>query len=349
MSDQAVQSIESSFGDESGKPRTLRKRASYRITYEPAFVELPNEIPLKWNSVVAPPGYTYVEPGKPLLTEQCKKLSKERGKTIYFVSQSRRNEGTDLNNSLMRNGFHFDTIVVADACKAFGYQVRRTQADAENHQTHAAQFLHEHSPHGALVSSAPLAGHEAADDRISKALQMVQDMFPKIPSADLCKVVNHAFREGTGRVGDATHIPLPRQVQLAVCSHIRHCHTDYDAIIRKTSREEARKFIKERVLAKIKEWRGEDPGAPILEEVVREVIVLDDEEDDKRDEELSEGRNGEGAQEDDYDDNGSAQSDCSIEILSSRRISTVEGDSFDDGRPPKRLKGDDAHNPIEIS
>ena len=112
-----------------------------------------------------------------------------------ILQQSRRDEGIDLNNSLKRNGFHFDTNVVADACKAFGYQVRRTQAGPEDRQIHAAPSKRVHSPHGDVVSAARSAGRDDTGGRISKAMQMVKDMFPKIPTMDLCNVVDHSFKE----------------------------------------------------------------------------------------------------------------------------------------------------------
>ena len=84
-------------------------------------------------------------------------------------------------------------------------------------------------------------------------------------------------------------------------------------------------------MAKIKEWRGEDPGAPILEEVVREVIVLDDEDDDNRDGGVLKARTGEDKRADNY---GAmvllrVTVTTTIEVVSFRRICAVEEESFE--------------------
>lgn len=107
----------------------------------------------------------------------------------------------------------------------------------------------------------------------------VRDLFPKIPEADLNSIVNHAFEEGTNRVGNAKELSLARRVQLAVVAHIRHTYTQYDDILKTGSWTEARQKVEHVSLAKLKEWRDEvGETNNELEETFREVIVLDDDE-----------------------------------------------------------------------
>lgn len=92
------------------------------------------------------------------------------------------------------------------------------------------------------------------------------------------------MRQGTNRVGNAKELPLARRVQLAVVAHIRHTYTEYDNILRTGSWAEARSRVEHVSLAKLKEWRDEaGDESHELEETFREVIVLDDEDEESAD------------------------------------------------------------------
>lgn len=109
----------------------------------------------------------------------------------------------------------------------------------------------------------------------------VRDLFPKIPAEDLASIVNHAFEEGTNRVGNATELSLPRRVQLAVVAHIRHVYTEYDKLLKTSGWQEARSKVEHVSLARLKEWRDElDEPSDELEDTFREVIILDDDDDE---------------------------------------------------------------------
>jgi hypothetical protein len=70
-------------------------------------------------------------------------------------------------------------------------------------------------------------------------------------------------------------------VQLAVIAHIRHTHTRYDLLLRETSWEQARKTVESLCLDILVKWRGdEETGRDQLDEVLREIVVLDDSEDE---------------------------------------------------------------------
>ena len=85
-------------------------------------------------------------------------------------------------------------------------------------------------------------------------------------------------------MGNAQNLTLARRVQLAVVAHIRHNYTEYDKILKEKrgTWSEARYRVEQDTLAKLKEWRDEDPNADNneMEETFREVIILDDDDDD---------------------------------------------------------------------
>jgi hypothetical protein len=76
-------------------------------------------------------------------------------------------------------------------------------------------------------------------------------------------------------------ISLSRRVQLAVLAHIRHRHTRYDALLKETSWQHARKTVEAVCLDMIVKWRGdEENGRDTLDSLLREVVVISDSEGD---------------------------------------------------------------------
>lgn len=77
----------------------------------------------------------------------------------------------------------------------------------------------------------------------------------------------------------ATELPLARRVQLAALAHIRHTHTRYDKLLRETTWANARKAVEQACLDVIVKWRGdEETGRDQLDEILREVIEISDDE-----------------------------------------------------------------------
>ena len=76
---------------------------------------------------------------------------------------------------------------------------------------------------------------------------------------------------------------MPRRVNLAVVAHIRHNYTNYDQLFRiGLKKHEARRGVEQFTLDKLVSWRGEedDDEDPIFEDVLREVVVISDDEDE---------------------------------------------------------------------
>lgn len=83
----------------------------------------------------------------------------------------------------------------------------------------------------------------------------------------------------------AEDLSLARRVQLAALSHIRHTMTRYDALLREGQKwENARKAVEKPCLDIIVKWRGdEETGRDQLDEILREVIEISDNEDSEED------------------------------------------------------------------
>jgi hypothetical protein len=68
-------------------------------------------------------------------------------------------------------------------------------------------------------------------------------------------------------------------------AHIRHIHTDYESLLRTTTRPLARLRIEPKCLRVLLKWRGEDDEVE-FEERTEEVIVIEDSDDEDSDDEL---------------------------------------------------------------
>ena len=138
----------------------------------------------------------------------------------------------------------------------------------------------------------------------------IKELFPKIPEEDLEAIVQHAWEKGSRRVGTNSTLDLSHRVQLATIARIRHNHTDYDGLLKAFGDwKYARQEVEPGCLKKILEWRGElgDGDDNELEEIVRDIIVLDDDEDE-------DGNYGSEADDEDSIVELSDSSDSSIEI-----------------------------------
>ena len=79
-------------------------------------------------------------------------------------------------------------------------------------------------------------------------------------------------------------LPLFRRVQLAVVAHIRHMYTNYEHLLKEVPWQAARALVESKTLTKVAEWRGEDDEDPdAIEDTLREIIVISEDEDDEMD------------------------------------------------------------------
>ena len=75
-----------------------------------------------------------------------------------------------------------------------------------------------------------------------------------------------------------------RRAQLAVIAHIRHTYTNYDSLLRQVQYNEARRRVEKPCLDRLIRWRGDDDDAGDMDDVLREVIVIPDDDETEDDE-----------------------------------------------------------------
>ncbi|KAL8726261.1 MAG: hypothetical protein Q9166_006807 [cf. Caloplaca sp. 2 TL-2023] len=128
-----------------------------------------------------------------------------------------------------------------------------------------------------------LVEDEMSQDEIdTKAASAIRELFPKIPERDVQQIVSRAFTKGQAKVGTAKDQPFIRRVHLAVGAHIRHMYTDYDRLLKEHKHGwlDARAMVQPVTLDKIIEWRDEKDEPDAVEDILREVIVIPDDEDE---------------------------------------------------------------------
>lgn len=113
----------------------------------------------------------------------------------------------------------------------------------------------------------------------TKARDAIKDLFPNIPDRDLFMIIKTAFQKGQNKVGTANELTLVRRAQLSVVAHIRHLYTNYDRLLRTVGYHDARGKVEAPTLKKLVEWRGDDEnGKKVLEDVMKEVVIITDDE-----------------------------------------------------------------------
>ncbi|KAJ2897803.1 hypothetical protein MKZ38_004365 [Zalerion maritima] len=180
----------------------------------------------------------------------------------------------DYKSQMTRLGYHFREQVVN--------QVKR-----EEHLDSTFPWVTIQQNEAGDIIPEPLPDNQA--DIYRQADQVICDLFPRIPNTDRAQLITHAFNKsaptfrGDQKVGLATDIVLSRRCALAVLAHIRHTHTRYDELLRESNYIQARKAVQEPCLDILVKWRGdEETGRDIASEVLRELVVIDDESETER-------------------------------------------------------------------
>ena len=98
--------------------------------------------------------------------------------------------------------------------------------------------------------------HDAAERRQFEAA--LREEYPNIPEAEVGKLVKRALAKRSGRVGRTARIDVREKARLAVWAHVRHCHTEYDALLRGgVKREHARVRVQAAVQRVLRGWKAE--------------------------------------------------------------------------------------------
>ncbi|KAH8728831.1 hypothetical protein GQ44DRAFT_702049 [Phaeosphaeriaceae sp. PMI808] len=266
------------------QPRAaVKKKKPYKIVLEAVTQEKKKLHSILTYASNAPKGFGFIPAGHPEFTEWCKEQCRQRNLDVHIVSAKPKNkmhaDPEKLSHHVHRVGAHFPIEIVNLACSKFGYvydEAEGLHKDKSRDRTNwIAQGVEAYSSRQ-LLQGGPSTEKETKEHTRGA----VREMFPKIPEADLDSIVNHAFEEGTNRVGNAKELSLARRVQLAVVAHIRHMYTDYDKMLKTGSWMSARQKVEHVSLAKLKEWRDETgEQSDEIEDTFREVIILDDDED----------------------------------------------------------------------
>ncbi|EKG13004.1 protein of unknown function DUF2293, partial [Macrophomina phaseolina MS6] len=221
-----------------------------------------------------PPGYTFVGFGDAKLTSQCKEFCRKRGELAYSVSAPPKNNATadpeKISFHVNRLGFYFPNKIVDLATEWLGITISGPRPRSKNGSGFTQGLGRRLKAYVDL----------SEEDRVRAAMR---DLFPRMPEESLEAIVEHAFAEGAKRVGNATNLTLERRVQMAVLAHVRHKHTDYDKLLKEVGYIQARKTVENPCIEKILTWRGEntseDDDVVEMEDDFREIIVLDDSDD----------------------------------------------------------------------
>ncbi|KAM3419288.1 hypothetical protein BST61_g5225 [Cercospora zeina] len=256
--------------------RSIQKRRDkpYK-TEQSRIVARKRKLDLHTTYTTAPEGFQFLPVGTPDLADRCKELSRQRGLPVNVVNVScARGPSANLDPPTPGHG------QADDACQELGYVhvhgsfIKEADLAAQNENTRMARALARHG----LSWDVPTTGQET-NENVRAA---IKELFPRIPEEDLKAILEHAWEEGSHRVGTNSTIELPRRVQLATIARIRHTYTDYDRLLRAFEWKEARALVEPTCLKKLIEWRGEneDEDDNELEEIVRETIVIDDDDND---------------------------------------------------------------------
>ncbi|KAI0590177.1 DUF2293 domain-containing protein [Pyrenophora tritici-repentis] len=259
-----------------GSRAALRKKKNkdqYKIVLEAVTQEKKKLHSILTYASNAPDGFGFIPAGHPEFTEWCKEQCRQRNLDVHIVSAKPKNKThTDpakLSHHVHRVGHHFPMRIVNLACSKFGYDydIRKGLRKTNDRENWIAQRFEAYSSR-----QANQGGPTTERETKMYIHDAVREMFPKIPEADLQAIVDHAFEEGTDRVGNAKGLSLARRVQLAVVAHIRHMYTDYDKLLKSDGWQAARAQVEHVSLAKLKEWRDEaGEQSNELEETFRET------------------------------------------------------------------------------
>jgi hypothetical protein len=145
-------------------------------------------------STPMPKGYAFLKKGITYKTRHCRRLTQEAGMTVYVVEERKETLGIRIPRSI--------------------YQKVQSQANETLEARNAATVQRD------------AAAIHAARIELDK-------LFPRMPKADKEKVLKHAFKKHSGRVGRTNQIPLSEKVLRAAGAHARHTHTQYDSMLAK--------------------------------------------------------------------------------------------------------------------
>lgn len=168
-----------------------------------------------------PKGYGFLKKGNPYRTRLCRRMTHAEGKTLFVVTKNRVPIGLRAPKDILDKVFKEDRAT---------RDKRRAVVEKRD---------------------------EATQDEFKSA---ILKQFPRIPLETLGTILKHTLKKRTGRVGRTGTLTLEAKARLAVAAHVRHCHTDYDKVIKRKciSRNQARGEVHKELVRVLREWRPEE-------------------------------------------------------------------------------------------
>lgn len=166
-----------------------------------------------------PKGYSFVPKGNMFITGNCRRHTQAAGHAVYVI---------------INNGDKKTTIGIGVPTNIY----LQVQLDEMNTRAERASKV--------------LKRDEAIAKEFEKAI--MKD-FPRIPATAVPRVLERALEKGKGKVGRTSTLDVSKKAVLAVRAHIRHCHTDYDMLLRGgMSKDEARMEVASKVYDLDESW-----------------------------------------------------------------------------------------------
>jgi len=180
-------------------------------------------------------GLVFLPSGDPALTRRAASFSARHAVVVEFVRRRKRSE---------RRG----TLVEAAAI------VRAEESCAADREKRAAKAVKRR------------AKDEVKEgEYLEEFRAKIFELFPSCPAEAAAEIARHACEKHSGRVGRSAAAKEldPEKVELAVRAHIRHVHTEYDALLAEgLVPRDARPLIRERLEEVAREWsrQGDEPS-----------------------------------------------------------------------------------------
>ncbi|GAB7363880.1 hypothetical protein MBLNU230_g4443t1 [Neophaeotheca triangularis] len=198
-----------------------------------------------------------------------------------------------------------------------------------------------------LATRATRAAAVAEKDRKDKdaAKSVIARLFPRMPGEDVKKVLEHAFKKRSGRVGRTGTVSIDRRVLLAVTAHVRHVHTGYDTLLRRggQSRQQVRALIHNQIQQVLRSWGPiSKGGAPLPANSAEPTASVRLKEDSYEDFILSIGSDGDTSEGDDFDETVIEDEDL---ISDESEHEELVEDYFEDGELGGTDHGDEDDGP----
>jgi hypothetical protein len=166
--------------------------------------------------------------GEPALTRRASRYSKLRVIVVRF--------------SRSRNRYERQGVLVEPAALARAEEECLSDADA---RARARERAAEHRA-------------ELDADYVAAFAARVRELFPRSPAGEEHRIAEHACRKHSGRIGRSVAAKQldAEAIELAVRAHVRHVHTDYDALLMNgVPRDDARDGVAAVTARTLDDWR----------------------------------------------------------------------------------------------